>query len=97
MQNLDRSFSSRIFISFSTFSFVLCYRTDRFLLPTPVLSGAFMPTLKNMIRPDTVSLKLIPSFQCVDGLHGVDQSNTAGRIGWQCEAFDQDIVKIEFH
>ena len=85
----------RIFLS--TFSFVICYRTDRFLLPTPVLSRAFMRTLHSIVLLYSVSLKLFPSAQCVHGSLGVDQSNTAGSIGWQCEAFDQDIVKIEFH
>ena len=52
---------------------------------------------KILSLPYTVSLKLFPSAQCVHGILGVDQSNTAGSIGWQREAFDQDIVEIEFH
>jgi hypothetical protein len=64
---------------------------------TSVLSSVFTRMLQNIVLPYAVSLKLIPRFQCADGIHGVDQANTAGSIGWQCEAFDQDIVKIEFH
>ena len=40
---------------------------------------------------------LFPRFQCAHGIQGVNQSDTAGGISGQCEAFDQDIVKIEFH
>ena len=76
------SYANRVFLFFNT---------------TPLLSGAVMRTLQNIFLPYIVSLKLIPRFQCVHGILGVDQSNTAGSIGWQCEAFDQDIVKIEFH
>ena len=77
--------------------FLRILHLSSFFRITPVLSGAFMRTLQNIVLPYTVSLKLIPSFQCANGIHGVDQSNTAGSIVWQCEAFDQDIVKIEFH
>ena len=55
----------RIFIS--TFSFVLCYRTDRFLLPTPVLSGAFMGNLQNIVttlysEAETISKRSVCSW-----------------------------------
>jgi hypothetical protein len=55
-----------------------------------------MGTLQNIVLPYTVSLKLIPSFQCLHGSLGVDQSNTASRIGWQSAfpEFPRRIKKI---
>jgi hypothetical protein len=49
---------SRIFIAF--FLFDLCYRTDRFRLPRPVLSGAFMGNLQNIVTALYRELETIP-------------------------------------